>query len=211
MQTEFLIDGPKEASTTFLFCHGAGAPMDTGFMTSVAKGVAARGIGVLRFEFPYMAKRRADGKRRGPDRAPVLLQSLRDAIADAGVHDRLVIGGKSMGGRMAATLACEEAETFGIAAAICFGYPFHPPGKPERLRLEPLQRSRTPVLVIQGERDPFGGKDEVAGYDLPSAVRLAWMADGDHSLVPRKSSGGTEAENLEAAVAAAAGFIDTLS
>lgn len=184
--------------------------MDTVFMTSVAEGLAAHGIRVLRFEFPYMAKRRTDGKRRGPDRTPVLLQSLRDAISDAGAPGRLVLGGKSMGGRMAAMLASQEAEALGIAGVLCLGYPFHPPGKPDRLRLEPLQGARTPVLVIQGERDPFGGTEEVPGYELPSPVRIAWIGDGDHSLVPRKSSGRTEAGNLQAAVTVAAGFIESL-
>src|SRR5271154_4727450 len=99
--TEFLIDGPKTAAKSFLFAHGAGAPMDSTFMQRVAEGAAASGIRVIRFEFPYMQRRRETGKRGAPDPPRILMQSYRDAIDEVGGGNTLVIGGKSMGGRIA--------------------------------------------------------------------------------------------------------------
>jgi hypothetical protein len=117
-----------------------------------------------------------------------------------------VIGGKSMGGRMAAMLADEV----GAVGLVCLGYPFHPPGKPERTRLEALAALRTPALICQGERDPFGNRDDVAGYTLSPSVQLAWIPDGEHSFKPRKASGTTWAQNLQTAVAAVQGFLAEL-
>jgi predicted alpha/beta-hydrolase family hydrolase len=196
---EFLIDGPG-GKPTFLFAHGAGGPMDTPFMNRVAAGLAARGIQVVRFEFPYMAARRHGGRRGAPDREPVLLDAWREAVAARGLAETLFIGGKSLGGRMA-TLVADE---LGVRGVICFGYPFHPPGKPERLRTRHLETLRTPALILQGELDPFGNREEVATYKLSEAIRVEWLADGDHSFKPRARSGTTEAANLDRAIALAA-------
>lgn len=173
-----LVDGPKDAEHTFLFAHGAGAPMDDRFMTAVARGLGERGIRVVRFEFPYMARRRDTGKRGAPDRQPILLDTWRQVIADHGGGAKVAIGGKSMGGRMASMVADEAA----VRALICFGYPFHPPGKHEQLRTAHLEHLRTPALIIQGTRDPFGTRDDVAGYPLSRAIRIEWIEGGDHSL-----------------------------
>jgi len=204
----FRFDGPGDAPLTVALAHGAGAPMDSPFMETVAEGLAARGIRVARFEFPYMAKRRADARRRPPDREPVLRQAWQTAIASLspGAPERLVIGGKSLGGRMA-SLVADEA---GAGGLVCLGYPFHPPGRPERTRTEHLASLRTPTLILQGSRDPFGGPDDVAGYRLSPAVRVHWLADGDHGFKPRKASGRTEADNIADAVAALAGFVQDL-
>ncbi|MDJ0948284.1 MAG: dienelactone hydrolase family protein [Alphaproteobacteria bacterium] len=196
-----VFDGPGDAPVTVALAHGAGAPMDSDWMDAVATVLAARGLRVARFEFPYMARRRADGKRRPPDRQPVLLDCWRAVVAALGA-DRLVIGGKSMGGRMASLVADET----GVRGLVCLGYPFHPPGKPEKTRTEHLETLRTPTLILQGERDPFGGREEVSGYRLSAAIRLYWLADGDHGFKPRKASGRTEAQNLEEAAAAVADF-----
>lgn len=198
-----LIDGPDDASRTFVFAHGAGGAMDTPWMTNVARGLAARGVRVVRFEFAYMAARRTGGKRGAPDREPVLLQAWRDVAAQLGGGERLHIGGKSMGGRMA-TLVADELRARGV---VCFGYPFHPPGQPAKVRTAHLKSIATPMLVIQGERDPFGNRDDVAGYELSKSIRVEWVRDGDHSLKPRASSGVTERENLERAVELAAAFV----
>lgn len=115
----------------------------------------------------------------------------------------IYIGGKSMGGRMASLVADE----LGVAGLICLGYPFHPPGKPDKLRTAHLAGLQTPTLICQGERDTFGQRAEVAGYDLSSAINFEWLPDGDHSFKPRKRSGFTEADNLAAAAAACAAFI----
>jgi predicted alpha/beta-hydrolase family hydrolase len=122
-------------------------------------------------------------------------------------REGLVIGGKSMGGRIA-SLVADEA---GAAGLVCLGYPFHPVGQPERLRVEHLEAIRTPTLIVQGERDPFGSQEEVAGYRLSSAIRIAWVVDGDHSFKPRKKSGRTEQQNWEAALGEIVTFLEALS
>jgi len=206
-----LIDGAARYEATVVLAHGAGAPMDTPFMTAIAEGIAAAGHRCVRFEFPYMARRRKDERKRGPDRMPVLLQSWADTLAEIGdTRGPLVIGGKSMGGRSAAVFAGDQDNAARLAGVICLGYPFHPPGKPENTRLEPLQAATRPTLILQGERDPFGKPDEIAGYSLKAPVSLEWVPDGDHSFVPRRRSGHTEDRNLSYAVRAITAFVESL-
>ena len=155
---ERIVNGPEQAQVTIVLAHGAGAGMDTGFMNAFAEGLADGGCRVVRFEFPYMAERRQTGKRRPPDREPILRQTWLDMIASVEAQT-LFIGGKSMGGRIASLLA----DAAGVAGLICLGYPFHPTGKPDQLRVEHLQAIKTPTLILQGERDPFGNAEEVRG------------------------------------------------
>ena len=198
----YLINGAGDGRPTLVLAHGAGAPMDHPSMDRVCTLIAEQGVRTVRFEFPYMAVRRISGKRPGPNPARVLEATWREVIEELGAEG-LVIGGKSMGGRIASMVADEA----GVAGVVCFGYPFHPPGRPEKLRTDHLEAIRTPVLIVQGERDTFGRPEEVAGYDLSEQVRLHWMADGDHSLKPRKASGRTEGENLAEAAVEAARFV----
>ena len=169
--------------------------MDSPFMNRVAEGIAGKGIEVVRFEFPYMAARR-QSRRRPPDRQPLLLDTWRQLVEQRRDQRRLFIGGKSMGGRMA-TLIADELPVDGV---VCFGYPFHPPGKPDSLRVAHLGAMKTPTLIIQGTRDSLGRRDEVSHYELSPQIELLWIEDGDHSLKPRKSSGRTEGESLDDAV-----------
>lgn len=171
-------------------------------MDAFAAGLASRGWRVLRFEFPYMAARRTDDKKRPPDRQDVLFESWRAAVAGIPA-ERLVVGGKSMGGRMASMIAPELA----ARACLCLGYPFHPPGKPERLRVEHLRDMAVPTLICQGTRDPMGTREEVEGYPLGETVRLCWAEDGNHDLAPRKASGRSKEQNWEEAIAAIDGFL----
>ena len=201
-EPDLLIDGPRRAPTTIVLAHGAGVGMDTEFMNAFAGGLARHGLRVVRFEFPYMAARRETGKSRPPDREPVLRETwLR--IIEAVRAKTLFIGGKSMGGRIA-SLVADEAQ---VAGLVCLGYPFHPTGKPERLRIEHLQTIRTPTLIVQGERDPFGSREEVEAYRLSKQLRMHWLPDGDHSFKPRKASGRTEEENWREGVEAMAAFV----
>ncbi len=197
-----IFDGPPDAPK-FLMAHGAGGAMDNPWMNRVAAGLGARGIRVVRFEFPYMAARRHGGKRGAPDRAPVLLSSWKTAIAETGDPRALAIGGKSLGGRMASMVADEMQ----VQRLICFGYPFHPPGDNTRLRTEHLADLSTRTLIIQGTRDPFGNQGEVAQYKLSASIEVAWLEDGDHPFKPRASSGITEKANLERAIDLAASSI----
>lgn len=207
----FLFDGPGDAPLTVALAHGAGAPMSSPFMAAFAEGLAAGGYRVARFEFPYMAERRRTGTKRPPDRAPVLLETWRAVVGALGPGN-LVIGGKSLGGRIASQVAYEMETAHGglpgIAGVVCLGYPFHAPGKPasdERLRH--LAALSTPTLICQGTRDTLGDADDVAGYALSPAVRVHWLEDGDHGFRPRKASGLTEAGNWENAIDAVAQFL----
>ncbi|MCC4861472.1 alpha/beta fold hydrolase [Vibrio splendidus] len=196
-----IIDG-EDNPITFVFAHGAGAGMDHEFMQSVAKGLAFKGIQVIRFNFPYMIKRAEDGKRRPPDRAPKLLEAYQDIIEQCDA-DKLVIGGKSMGGRMASHLS----EVDKVAAMACLGFPFHPPGKPEKYKGEHLAELQKPCLILQGERDTFGKREEFADFDLSDSIRVEFIPDGDHSFKPRKSSGYTEQQNIALTVEKLSAFI----
>jgi hypothetical protein len=206
----FLSDGPARAPLTLVLAHGAGAPMDSPFMNAVAAGIAKAGFRVLRFEFPYMHARRAGGKRGAPDRPAVLEASWRDAIREAAGKKgatSVVIGGKSMGGRIASMVADEA----GVAGLVCLGYPFHPPGQPDKLRVAHLEHLKTPALIVQGERDAFGTRDEVSRYSLSKRIRILFLPDGDHSFKPRAASGRTEKENVSEAIDRSAAFLRSLA
>jgi predicted alpha/beta-hydrolase family hydrolase len=198
---ELRIDG--HGPDRLVLAHGAGAPMDSPFLTTMAEGLAARSIQVARFEFPYMRARGARGRRGPPDPERVLRATWHDVIERLGGGAGLVIGGKSLGGRMA-SLVADEA---GVRGLVCLGYPFHPAGRPERLRTAHRAALRTPTLIVQGERDALGTRAEIAGYALSPTIRIVFVEDGDHSFAPRSRSGRSHAANLDRAVEAVAGFI----
>lgn len=206
MAPQFLIDGPERARTTLLLAHGAGAAMDSPAMGAIAGSLSAAGLRVARFEFGYMVARRS-GVRRPPPRAETLCPEYLAAVEATGHRGRLVIGGKSMGGRVASLIADELHGAGRVAGLLCLGYPFHPVGKPEQVRTAHLARLRTPTLIVQGTRDPFGTPPEVKGYTLSPAIELLWLEDGDHDLRPRKSvSGFSMADHLETMTRAVAGW-----
>ena len=206
-QDDFLIDGPGDAAHTLVLAHGAGGPMDSPFLNRVAAGLAAQGVRVVRFEFPYMARRRSEGRRGAPDREPVLRSRWTEIVERLGGGGRVVVGGKSMGGRIASMIADEV----GARGLLCLGYPFHPPGDPSRLRTAHLADLHTPTLLVQGTRDAFGTREDVAGYRLSPAIRIHWIDGGDHSFKPPARSGRTEKQNLDEAIAAAAEFVEGLA
>lgn len=197
----------------FLFAHGAGAPMDSDFMQAQAEMLSRLGVGVVRFEFPYMVERRESGKRRPPNKMDSLLASFQAQIDHAREElspAPLFIGGKSMGGRVASMLAQENHAQGRVAGLVCLGYPFHPPGKPEKLRTEHLQALTCPSLIVQGTRDKLGSSDEVAGYGLSSAIELCWLEDGDHDFKPRKVSGYSQQQHWQTSADRAAAFMRAL-
>jgi hypothetical protein len=206
---ELLTDGPKNAETCLVLAHGAGAPMTSPWLSRFAELLAGHGLGVLRFEFAYMAARRT-GARKPPPRAEALtseyLAVVDQVFGGRRTPRRLLIGGKSLGGRVASLVADELLAAGRIRGLVCLGYPFHPPKKPEQLRTKHLATLACPALIAQGERDPFGTTDEVTGYALSPSIRLHWARDGDHDLAPRKSSGVTLDDNLSSAAGAVAAF-----
>lgn len=194
----FLFDGQDDAPVTILLAHGAGAPMDSASMTATAKALAETGFRVARFEFGYMASRRTSDSRKPPPRAETLNPEYKAAVAELRAKGPLIIGGKSMGGRVASMVADELHDDGEIAGLLCLGYPFHPPGKPAQLRTKHLAGLKTPTLICQGTRDEFGTREEVPAYQLSDSIEILWLEDGDHDLKPRKSiSGFSAADHLK--------------
>ncbi|MCL1078790.1 alpha/beta fold hydrolase [Parashewanella spongiae] len=202
----FRVDGHSD-DTLVVFAHGAGAGMDSDFMSQFAKQLALHSIRVLRFNFGYMQANAEDGKRRPPERMPKLLDHFEDVLQHA-IHEykpkRLFLMGKSMGGRVATILCANTKHT--VNGVMCLGYPFIPikGGNP---RLEPLELCPVPVCLIQGERDRFGNREQVGQWQLPDTIKMCWISDGDHSLQPRKMSGHTLEKNLQNAVSECIKFI----
>lgn len=192
-----------ESKSVFIFAHGAGADSSSEFMQSMAKLISHSEIEVVLFDFPYMLKRQQTGKKSPPDRMPKLIEAFKQQIAKHAKGRKVFIGGKSMGGRVASMIADEEQ----VNGLICMGYPFHPPGKPENLRTEHLQNLKTPTLILQGTRDPFGKPDEVAGYDLSSKIQVSWLEDGNHSLETLKRSTISTEQSWQIAARSAQDFI----
>jgi uncharacterized protein len=208
--TDFLFDGPEGAAFTVMLAHGAGAPMDSASLNATTKAFVAAGLRVARFEFGYMAARRK-GERKPPPRAETVIPEYEAAVAELGAGPRLIIGGKSMGGRVASMAADKLFAEKRIASLLCLGYPFHPPGKPEQLRTKHLEALKVPTLICQGTRDEFGTRDEVPGYKLSDAIELFWLEDGDHDLKPRKSiSGFSTADHLRSLAMKVADWSKTL-
>lgn len=196
-----LVDGTSDPKATLVLAHGAGAGMDSAFMAAIAGGLADRGWRVLRFNFPYMVRSALTGKKAAPDRLPTLVAAFQAEIQAASQEQHpLLIGGKSMGGRIASLVVDQAAIDHQVRGCICLGYPFHPPGQPQKLRTEHLRELRTPCLILQGERDSFGRREEVDGYDLSGAIQLQWLPSGDHSFKPTKASGLSLDDNLASAV-----------
>jgi uncharacterized protein len=170
--------------------HGAGAPQSHPFMVDVAAGLAARGVEVVTFDFVYTEKR-----RRAPDK-PALLEGCYSAVVEA-VRARsggrpLLLGGKSMGGRIASQIAPRHP---GLAGLVFLGYPLHPPGKPEAQRAKHLGAIDAPMLFVQGSRDAFGTPDELRPIlRALKAAELFVVDGGDHSFRVPKKSGASQAD-----------------
>jgi len=208
-----------------ILAHGAGAPMDSEFMEALAAALAGQGISTLRFEFPYMAQRRSGGSKRPPDPQARLLDcwrsvlaSVQNSMAASNMQIPLLIGGKSMGGRMASLLACDLPDSdIPVSGLCCFGYPFHPPGKAGLLS-DRQQQTRTghlpslpiPMLIVQGSRDPLGNRARISTAGWSPQIRLHWLEDGDHDFKPRKLSGYTQPDLLTEAAVATGEFVGLL-
>ncbi|WP_261377824.1 alpha/beta fold hydrolase [Vreelandella titanicae] len=207
-----------------LFAHGAGAGQQSPFMRQFVTSLAARGIQVLCVDFPYMQQMQETGKRRPP---PPIAQTLAQFAQWHGLLDCLFdgplwVGGKSMGGRVATLfasgqfasepfaskqLASEQPRLVGVPGVVVAGYPFHPTNAPDKLRLDHWPAIACPMLILQGERDPFGTREEVTRYALPPNAQLSWLKDGDHDFKPRRSSGLNQTVLIDEATQIAASFV----
>lgn len=203
---EFLVFG-GEKRLTLILAHGAGAPMGSPFMVFMADKISEAGFRVVLFNFDYMKRAVAEKRRFPPDRPEKLLSKWQQVISEF-QDSRLVLGGKSMGGRIASMLLAERPEL--AKGLVCLGYPFHPPGRPEVLRVAHLERVGCPALICQGERDALGNRHEIQGMAFPENFEFFWLPDGDHSLKPRVKSGFTEEENLTSAASKIVEFLETL-
>ena len=204
--TTTLINNVENAKAQVILAHGAGADKHHAFMEKIVQLLNAQQINVLRFNFPYMDKRSEDGKRYPPDRMPKLIACYQEVIASVDDSLPVFLMGKSMGGRVAATLARQRIAN--VQGIICLGYPFHPQKKTDKLRLEPLQETVYPILIVQGDRDALGNKDEIAQYTISALCQLHFLDDGDHDLKPRVKSGFTHEQHLQSAIDEIIRFID---
>ena len=208
------VHAAKSPVACLILGHGAGAGKEHEFMQDMANELVAQNISTVLFNFPYMQTIKATGKRRPPEKADKLMSHFTAVIEtcskdNSALHNLPVfIGGKSMGGRMA-TMVYEGISN--VKGAIALGYPFHPPGKPEKTRTEHLLTAAKPLLIIQGERDTFGTKNEIESgeenYALSSTIECVFLEDGDHSFKPRKASGKTQQEHIVKAAELTAAFI----
>jgi uncharacterized protein len=180
--------------------------MKTPFMEAIAALLAERNIATLRFEFAYMAARSQGGNRKPPPKAERLIEEYLAAVKAVPAGAPLLVGGKSMGGRVGSMVADQLHDQGLVAGLVCLGYPFHPPNKPAQLRTAHLRQMTCPTLLVQGERDPFGSIDEIKAFGLARSIRFHWASDGDHDLAPRGRSGFTRKGNLAAAADAIAAF-----
>jgi predicted alpha/beta-hydrolase family hydrolase len=199
-------DPARRLGATLVLAHGAGAGQTSKFMVNFAEGLSSRGVDVVTFNFLY-----TEQKRKVPDRPEVLEACYRAVIAAARTQpalagNKVFIGGKSMGGRIASQLAAaSDATAAALSGLVLFGYPLHPPGKPQQLRIAHLPEIRVPVLVVQGERDPFGSPDELRTHfaKIAAPVVVNVIERGDHSLAPPKG-GGRSVDQVHAEIQEAA-------
>ena len=214
----YLSDKRNRLGATLILGHGAGADQLSGFMKLFASGLSDLGLDVMTFNFVYTEQRRGV-----PDQKAKLESCFRAVIEAALSHkkvkeNRLIIGGKSMGGRIAsqvAAAACEEGDALAtqIAGLVFLGYPLHPPGNPVKLRTEHLPHIKMPMLFVQGTRDSLGSTDEIAPIikqlKLPAEIYV--VEGGDHSFKAPKKFGRSQPEVYEAAMDAIAEWIGSIS
>ena len=194
MTTDVKHTKPDSPIARFVFAHGAGVGLDHVFMEQITNLLVNADIEVVRFNFPYMIKRMQDGKRRPPDRMPALVEAYQKIVDELDYALPTFIGGKSMGGRVA-TIVAADAQ-LPIKGVIALGYPFHPQKKPDKLRLSPIAQISHPLLIVQGERDALGNKQEVLSYTCTKQCQLLFLEDGDHDFKPRVKSGYKHQQHL---------------
>lgn len=202
-----------ESRAVMVLAHGAGAPADSPFMEELVQALEINNISTVRFEFPYMQKRREDGRKLPPDRQPRLVECFSEVVDHVRLELKddcpVLVGGKSMGGRMASVLASERSD---LAGVVGFGYPFHPPGRLDKWRTDHFASLRCPMLVVQGTRDPFGKVEELAGYpETWARVQVVWLEGGNHDFQPLARQKSSQSVLIADAGRQARAFVDGLS
>jgi len=213
MSVETAFQGPaKGADRAVLLAHGAGTDMHAAALTVVADALAAAGVPVMRFNFPYRTR-----GSKAPDSVRVLEAATREAAAELGERtgltpDRLVLGGRSMGGRYCSLVVGAEADPVPALGLLLLGYPLHPAGKPDRLRVDHFPRLSVPTLFVSGTRDALAPKDglEREAKAIPGAVTFHWIETADHGFRPLKASGLTLGDVLADVAATSSSWVTSL-
>lgn len=202
----------QDAKAHFIFAHGAGADKSSEFMENYTQLLNNASFNVTRFNFPYMDRRITEQKKFPPDRMPKLLDCFEQVLSANRQKLPLFLIGKSMGSRVATTLLGDsEIDSHYLAqikGVICLGYPFHPIGKPDKLRMSPIEALKKPALILQGERDKLGNRELIETFELPNLCKVVYLPDGDHDLKPRVKSGFTYEENLRQSITDIEAFVD---
>lgn len=202
--------GPDDAVLRFVLAHGAGAGVDSAFFKTLVAGLLGHGAAVTLITFDYMRQIEATGRRRPPPAVDKLVTEYAETLTaikqSVTGGQSLIMGGKSLGGRVASMVACDPDAATLVRALVCFGYPFHPPHKPQSLRTAHFDAIRCPTLILQGERDPFGDRACVEVLDLPASLSVCWIDDGDHDFGPRGRSPATRSGNIASAATMAVNF-----
>jgi predicted alpha/beta-hydrolase family hydrolase len=197
-----------DPSTCLIIAHGAGGPMHTPFIRYFHTELAKRGFLTVKFNFPYM-----EARRRVPDRREILEGSYRTVVEQAknGGHksDRMLIGGKSMGGRIASQIAANGVDVNGL---FFLGYPLHPIGKPDQLRDAHLYQIKKPMLFVSGTRDSFARRDllETVVSKIGSYAQIHWIQDGDHSFKTPNAKTGN-ADSMQEALVSLVDWLQTIA
>lgn len=205
--------GKGEADRAVLLGHGAGSDRNAAALVAVASALAAAGVPWLRFDFPY----RTAG-RKAPDRPPILLAAVREAAAELSERtglppDRLVLGGRSMGGRYCSLAAGDPDDPLPALGLLLLGYPLHPAGKPDNLRVEHFPRLKAPVLFVSGDRDALAGPSELEHWakTIAGPVAFHWLAGADHGFrAPKKLRGEAAGDVLDEVAGASVAWVADL-
>lgn len=201
-----------EIRAHLLLAHGAGAGNRHEFMESLAREIAGNGIQVTSFNFPYMQLVYEQNKKRPPNKLALLQEHFStelNLLKESDEELPIFVAGKSMGGRIATLISTHPEVVQSLSGVIVFGYPFIPPGKPEKLeeRVKHFDEIKVRSLILQGERDTFGSLSTLDSLKTYKNIKIDWIKSGDHSFKPLKSTGLTQEENIETAAARTVNFI----